>query len=86
MDNDRRCTEPSPKEQRDNDVGTPKQRKFADTMKGWALVRIIGNQCSPQTIQTRCTHYEQYTTEEALKESAASYGGLTESPFLSPGR
>lgn len=57
--------------------------EYADEMKGWALVRIIGNRCSPQTIVTRCTVYEQYNTEEALQTAAKSYGGLTETPFLS---
>ena len=50
---------------------------FADDMKGWALVRVIDNRCSPQTIVTHCTLYEQYTTEEALQAAAKSYGGLT---------
>jgi hypothetical protein len=58
--------------------------EFAEEMKGWALVRVIENRCSPQTIVTRCTLYEQYTTEEALQVAAKSYGGLTETPFLSP--
>ncbi len=58
--------------------------EFADEMKGWALVKVIDNRCSPQTLVTRCTVYEQYTTEEALKRAADSYGGLTETPFLSP--
>ena len=58
--------------------------EFADEMKGWALVRVIENRCSPQTIVTRCTLYEQYTTEEALQVAAKSYGGLTETPFLLP--
>jgi len=58
--------------------------EFADEMKGWALVKVIDDRCSPQTIVTRCTLYEQYTTEEALKRAADSYGGLTETPFLSP--
>lgn len=49
---------------------------FADEMKGWALVRIIGQQCSSQGIVTRCTYYEQFTTEEALQNAAKSYGGL----------
>ena len=57
---------------------------FADPMKGWALVRIVKDRCSPQTIQTRCTLYQQYTTDEALQEAAKTYGGLTETPFLSP--
>ena len=58
--------------------------EFADEMKGWALVRVIDDRCSPQTIVTRCTLYEQYTTDEALQVAAKSYGGLTEPPFLSP--
>ncbi|MBQ7156335.1 MAG: hypothetical protein IJR86_00875 [Bacteroidaceae bacterium] len=52
--------------------------EYADDMKGWALVRIIDNRCSSQTIVTRCTLYRQYTTEEALEAAAKSYGGLTE--------
>ena len=44
-------------------------------------VRIIDDRCSPQAIVTRCTLYEQYTTEEALQTAAKSYGGLTETPF-----
>ena len=55
-----------------------KGEEFADEMKGWALVRVIGNRCSPQGIVTRCTLYEQYTTEETLETAADSYGGLTE--------
>ena len=58
--------------------------EFADEMKGWALVRVIGDRCSAQTIVTRCTLYQQYTTEEALQTAAKSYGGLTETPFLLP--
>lgn len=58
--------------------------EFSDEMKGWALVRIIDDRCSPQAIVTRCTLYEQYTTEEALQTAAKSYGGLTETPFPSP--
>ena len=50
---------------------------FADPMKGWALVMVRGERCSPQTIVTRCTLYEQYTTDEALQTAAKSYGGLT---------
>ena len=51
--------------------------EFADDMKGWALVRVINDRCSSQTIVTRCTLYQQYTTEEALEKAAESYGGLT---------
>lgn len=58
-----------------------KGEEFADEMKGWALVQIIGNRCSPQGIVTRCTLYQQYTTEEALEAAADSYGGLTNSGF-----
>ena len=50
---------------------------FADDMKGWALVRVSDRRCSPQTIETRCTLFQQYTTEEALQTAAKSYGGLT---------
>lgn len=52
--------------------------EFADEMKGWALVMVDGERCSPQGIVTRCTLYQQYTTDEALQTSAKSYGGLTE--------
>ena len=58
--------------------------EFADEMKGWALVRVIDDRCSPQTIVTRCTLYQQYTTEEALQAAAKSYKGLTNHDFLSP--
>ena len=51
--------------------------KVRDDMKGWALVRVYGDRCSTQTLVTRCSLYEQYTTEEALQEAAKSYGGLT---------
>ncbi len=52
--------------------------EFADDMKGWTLVRVCDDRCSPQTIVTRCTLYQQYTTEEALEKAADSYGGLTD--------
>ena len=61
-----------------------KDEIFADDMKGWALVLVKGERCSPQTIVTRCTLYQQYTTEEALEKAADSYGGLTDRDFLSP--
>jgi hypothetical protein len=51
---------------------------FGDEMKGWALVRVHGDRCSTQTAVTRCRYYRQFTTEEALQEAAASYGGLTD--------
>ena len=54
-----------------------KGEEFADDMKGWALVMVNGDRCSPQTIATRCTMYQQYTTEEALQNAAKSYKGLT---------
>lgn len=52
--------------------------EFADDMKGWALVRVEADQCTPQTIVTRCTYYQQFTTDAALQAAAKSYGGLTE--------
>ena len=58
--------------------------EFADEMKGWALVRVVDKRCSPQTIVTRCTLYQQYTAEEALQAAAKSYKGLTNHDFLSP--
>lgn len=56
--------------------------EFANDMKGWALVLVKGERCSPQTIVTRCTLYQQYTTKEALEKAADSYGGLTSQGFL----
>lgn len=50
--------------------------EYADEMKGWALVQVIGDRCSTQSIVTNCTYYQQYTTEEAFNESVKSYGGL----------
>lgn len=61
-----------------------KGEEFADDMKGWSLVLVKGERCSPQTIVTRCTLYLQYTTREALEKAADSYGGLTDPGFLSP--
>ena len=55
-----------------------KGEEFADDMKGWALVLVKGERCSPQTIVTRCTLYRKYTTQEALETAAKSYGGLTD--------
>ena len=57
--------------------------EFGDDMKGWALVCVIEDRCSPQTIVTRCTYYQQYTTNEALQTAAKSYGGLTMPPLSS---
>jgi hypothetical protein len=54
--------------------------EFTDEMKGWALVKVVDERCSSQTIVTRCTLYQQYTTEDALEKAADSYGGLTEAP------
>ena len=54
-----------------------KGEEFANPMKGWALVLVNGERCSPQTIVTRCTLYQQFTTDEALQEAAKSYKGLT---------
>lgn len=55
-----------------------KDETFANDMKGWALVLVRGERCSSQAIVTRCTLYQQYTTEKALKKAANSYGGLTD--------
>ena len=52
--------------------------EFADEMTGWALVHVSKEQCSSQGVVTRCTYYEQFTTEEAMQEAAKSYGGLTD--------
>lgn len=54
---------------------------FANEMKGWALVRVINDRCSPQGIVTRCTLYQEYTTDEALQKAAKSYGGITQTPY-----
>jgi len=51
---------------------------FADDNTGWALMRVDGDRCSSQTVVTRCRRYEAFTTEEAMKRSAESYGGLTD--------
>ena len=50
--------------------------EFADEMKGWALVRVMGKNCSTQGLVTLCRYYEQFTTEKALKAAAKSYGGI----------
>lgn len=60
--------------------------EFADDNKGWALVLVKGENCSPQSIVTRCTLYQQFTTEEVLNEAAKTYGRVKESPFPSPRR
>ena len=49
---------------------------FENDMKGWALVRAMGKNCSTQSIVTRCKYYVQFTTEEAFEDAAKSYGGL----------
>ena len=51
--------------------------EFDNDMKGWALVHVRNESCSTQTVITRSTYYKQFTTEEALQDAAASYGGLT---------
>ncbi len=56
-----------------------KGEEFADEMKGWALVMVKGERCSPQRIVTRCNLYQQFTTDEALQIAIKSYGGLTPS-------
>lgn len=47
--------------------------EFTDNNKGWALVLVDGKRCSTQGIITRCTLYEQYTTQEALLAAAKSH-------------
>lgn len=59
-----------------------KGEEFSEETKGWALVLVNGERCSPQTIVTRCRLYKKYMTEEALEKAADSYGGLTGIPFL----
>ena len=49
---------------------------FSNETKGWALVHVMGRNCSTQSIITRCNYYQQFTNEEALEEAAKSYGGL----------
>lgn len=51
--------------------------EFGDDMMGWALVLTNGDRCSSQGIVTRCTYYEQFTTDEAFEKCAKLYGGLT---------
>ena len=60
--------------------------EFADDNKGWALVHVIGDRCSPQSIVTRCTLYQQFTTEEVMNKAAESYGRVKDSPIPSPRR
>ncbi len=60
--------------------------EFADDNKGWALVLVIGESCSSQSIVTRCKFYEQFTTEELMNEAAKTYGRVKKRPYLSPGR
>lgn len=57
-------------------------QRFSDEMKGWALVKVMDDRCSRQTIVTRCTLYQRYMTEDALEVASDSYGGLTDTPFL----
>ena len=52
--------------------------EFADGNMGWALVHSRADSFSAQTVVTRCTLYQQYTTEDAMLTAAESYGGLTE--------
>ena len=46
---------------------------FANTNKGWALVLVKGKRCSSQGIVTRCTLYQQYSTQEAMISAAKSH-------------
>ena len=60
--------------------------EFSDDNKGWALVLVIGESCSTQSIVTRCKFYEQFTTEELMNEAAKTYGRVKKRPYLSPGK
>lgn len=51
--------------------------EFGDETKGWAMVHVRKESCSSQTVVTRCTYYQQFTTEETLQNADQSYGGLT---------
>ena len=51
---------------------------FTDSMSGFALVRIVNGHASRQTLITRCTYYERFTTDEALMIAAESYGIVKE--------
>jgi hypothetical protein len=57
---------------------------FANENMGWALVRVIKERCSTQGLVTRCTLYEQFTTEEAILNAAKTYGGISEYAYLDP--
>ena len=50
---------------------------FSNPMMGWALVRVVNDRCSTQTLVTHCTFYQRFTTDKALEEAAKSYHGLT---------
>ena len=47
---------------------------FADEMAGFGLVHVVDGHVSPQHLVTRCTYYQQYTTDEALLDAAWSFG------------
>lgn len=51
--------------------------RFANQMMGFALVRVVDGHASRQQVVTRCTCYQQFTTDDALQTAAKSYGGLT---------
>lgn len=56
--------------------------RFGDEMAGFGLVRVVDGHASQQRLVTRCRHYMEYTTDEALQAAAKSYGGLTNSRRL----
>ena len=58
---------------------------FANTNKGWALVLVKGKRCSSQGIVTRCTLYQQYTTEEAMLKAAESHSNRKMKIEMPPG-
>ncbi len=56
--------------------------EFANDNAGWALVHVRGERCSSQGIVTRCTLYQQYTTDEALQTAIQTYKGLRKESYL----
>ena len=57
-----------------------------DENRGWAVV-IYGEKeqsASTQQVITTCRLYEQYTTDEALAQAAASYGNVEKPDMLTP--
>jgi len=47
-------------------------------------VHVRRDRCSSQGIVTRCTLYQQYTTDEALETAIKSYGKLVRESYWLP--